>query len=482
MPHPMTPPPHARTVQIPSRLLAAAVAFLVLGASAAHAQFQIGLQDPDFTHASSDAQAAEKAIAPSLIRVTVYWAGVAPNSPTLPAGFNPADPADSHYHWAAIDAEIRAAAQRHLQVLMTFLDAPGWAQGPGHPNPYASPGAWNPKPQAFAQFVHAAAIRYGGSFVPPRGGGGALPRVRYWEAWNEPNIPGYFAAPDPVAAYRTLLDRAYTAIKAVHADNLVEAGGLAPISSVPGSIPPLQFAADLLCVGPTAPAYVPVSLCTRSEFDALGIHPYSFGATPTKHASTSGDVFVGDLGELGSLVAAGDRLRGSTTPIWATEFTWPTNPPNKQFGDPSALAARYVAYSAYEMWSSGADMLVWATPLRDALNANPSGGGLYTLAGRPKLTLRALAFPFVAGAGPGGPFAWGRAPTSRPAQIVVERAHGSRWQQVAAATTGADGVFKVAIDGGPNGTYRARVIGGPTSLAYDSSAIPPVQTHPYTFG
>jgi hypothetical protein len=344
-----------------------------------------------------------------------------------------------------------------------------------------SPGEWNPDPEAFAAFLHAAALRYGGSFQDPQNPGAALPRVRYWEPWNEPNIPGYYSAPNPVSAYRTLLNDAYDALKKVHGDNVVILGGLAPVSPVPGSIPPLNFAARLLCLHPAGSSFAPNRSCQRVKFNILGMHPYALAATPTKHAYKPGDVLVGDMGELRALLSATNRFHTAVPStghvIWVTEFHWYTNPPNPVIGDREATAARYVAYSMYEMWRSGVQLVVWQQvgdgPGHDAA----SGPGLYSASGRPKLTLQAFAFPVVASVSHGRGFVWGRAPVSSPASIVVEHFVGGSWRSVSTVSTGRYGVFAAYFRARGNGVYRAQMIGGSTSLAYNSRPIPPRRTH-----
>jgi hypothetical protein len=421
------------------------------------------------------------AIDGAVVRVGLQWAEVAPAGSAKPANFDAADPADPHYRWTATDYAVRSAAQHHLRVIFQILDAPVWAEGPGQPSRYVSPGAWNPGPAEFTAFVHAAAVRYGGAFPDPLNRLAKLPRVSYWEPWNEPNIPGYFSAPRPVDAYRTLLDRAYVALKAVHRDNLVVLGGLAPVSSVPGSIPPLDFGAELLCLHQVGSGFRPNGSCPqRADFDVFGMHPYSLAVTPTKPAYKPGDVLVADMGELGALVRAANAFHtavpASGHEIWATEFAWFTNPPNTQLGDPDRMAARYVAYSMYEMWKSGVSLVVWFQVL-DTASAGITGGGLYWSPGRPKLMLRAFAFPFVAAAGRTGGSAWGRAPVSRRVWVTVQRGTGRGWPTVARVHTAVDGTFTVRFRARRNGVYRAQVVGGPASLAYNTRPIPPVRTH-----
>jgi hypothetical protein len=464
----------------------AALIVPAITAAPVRAQFQLGFQDPGF-EAQGTPQQAQAAYAAttasdgSVVRIAVPWASVAPHGTTIPRGFQASRPDDPLYRWNATDAAVRSAAQHHLRVLFEFLDAPAWAQGGGRVKPFVPPGAWNPNPGEFAQFLHAVAVRYGGGFPDPLSPGQTLPRVGYWEPWNEPNIPGDFSAPDPVSAYRTLLDRAYAVLKAVHRDNVVVLGGLAPVSSVPGSIPPLDFGAQLLCLRRVGSTFVANRSCPqRADFDVFGIHPYSLAATPTKRAYTPGDVLIGDMGEVHALVEAANRLHTAVPStghqIWVTEFAWLTNPPNPQLGDRGPVAARYVAYSMYEMWRSGVNLVVWQQVL-DEPEADFVGGGLYYSSGQPKLTLQAFAFPVVATVGGGRGLVWGRAPVSQPASILVQRAAGHGWRTVARPRTGADGVFLVRFAARGNGIYRALIRGGVASVPYDSRPIPPARIH-----
>jgi hypothetical protein len=457
--------------------LFAVVAAFVLAPAAAQAGFQEGIQLLPGQSTDPTVQATYAvmhAINGSVDRPNIAWAKVAPS--TLPAGFNASDPGDKHYYWTTLDSQVRAAAAAHVTPILMFYDAPTWAEGPGPQKPYVSPGAWNPNPEMLAAFIHAVAERYSGNYPDPLHPGAKLPRVRYWEPWDEPNIPGYFSAPNQIAAYRTLLDRAYGALKAVSSSNVVALGGLAPVSPTPGSIPPINFAAAMMCMRPAGAGFRAIRGCRSAQFDVVDTHPYTLAATPTKHAYNAGDMLVGDMGKMAALMAAAHR-RG----LWATEFAWITNPPNSQLGDASAVAARYVAYSMYEMWKAGVSLVIWEAPVDIPGLAQP-GSGLYTSALAPKLTLQAFAFPMVAGVGRGGGFAWGRVPTSHSVRVLVQRLAGRSWRTVARVRTASDGTFNARFRARGNGQYRARVIGGATSLSYDSRPIPPRRTHDYSYG
>jgi hypothetical protein len=472
-------------------LATALFALLVLGSGQAKAGFSVGLQDDGFSPADASASqaaaawAAERAIHGSSVRVGLTWAHLVRGNgdPQPPAGFNQADPASPDYDWHKVDDAVRSVAAHHKKIIFVIDQAPPWANGPGTPGPNVGSGAWNPNPTMFSQFVHAAALRYSGSYPDPQHPGSSLPRVKYWEPWNEPNIPGFFSAPDPVSAYRTLLNRAYTALKAVHSDNLVVVGGLAPVKPFPDSFTPLDFAAKVLCLRRVGTHFRADPSChQRARFDVLAVHSYVLGATPTRPAAIPGDVFPADMGEVHNLVQTENRVHGGSHQTWVTEFAWYTNPPNAQLGDADATAARYVAYSMYEMWKSGVSTVIWLGAVDLPPSEADMGHGLYYASGQPKLVLQAFSFPVIASVRRGQGFVWGRAPVSRSVRVVVQRSVGGGWRTVAGTRTGSDGVFSARFGARGNGVYRASVVGGPVSLPYNSRPIPAIHTRPINFG
>jgi hypothetical protein len=186
------------------------------------------------------------------------------------------------------------------------------------------------------------------------------------------------------------------------------------------------------------------------------------------------------MAEVHALVQAANRLHTAVPTtghqIWVTEFSWLTNPPNSQLGDRAPVAARYVAYSMYEMWESGVSLVIWQQVLDEPYSDFP-GGGLYYNSGSPKLTLQAFGFPVVASVGGGRGLVWGRAPVSQPVSILVQQAVGHGWRTVARLRTGADGIFLARFRARANGIYRALISGGAASLPYNSRPIPPARIH-----
>jgi hypothetical protein len=464
---------------------------MMLLPSLAQAQFQLGLQDLRLQSMSSPTRNSAAFNVFSTIdgkfeRIGINWYLTAPAA--LPTGFDGGNPASAGYTWTSLDAAIKLAAEHHKQVILAEVRAPSWALGPNHPTGPMSGditgGAWDPNVTMFAQFIHALAVRYSGSFVSAASG--RLPRVRYFEIWNEENISGYMAAPSNVTEYRKLLNAGYQAVKSVHADNKVIFGGMAGVGGYdPWSIPPLKFAAQVMCLRRVGQRFVPNGRCpVKAHFDILAEHPYAFASSPTKHAYQYDDLLVADMPKLRALLDTAKRLRtirGDNQLLWATEFAWATNPPNTPIGDSPGTAARYVAYALYELWAAGVSTVIYApaidNPLTASTNLSESGTGLLNADLTPKLTLTALAFPFIASVGAKGGFAWGRVPVSHRVKVFVQHKTRRGWRTAQSVRTGPDGVFTAHFPAHGNGTYRAQVAHGQISLPYFSAKIPGKRLH-----
>src|SRR5256885_2250383 len=119
-----------------------------------------------------------------IVQLEVTWSDIAPA--VRPAGFNPTDPSSPGYNWSSTDEAVRDLTGHGLQVLMMVMRAPAWAEGPNKVP--VNTGTWRPDPGQYAAFGRAAALRYSGRFPDPLHAGAYLPRVRYWQPWNEPNL------------------------------------------------------------------------------------------------------------------------------------------------------------------------------------------------------------------------------------------------------------------------------------------------------
>ncbi len=397
------------------------------------------------------------------VRLNVYWGSIAPKR--LTAGFDPSNPGDPGYAWFILDGAIRNATARGLKVVLTFLDAPTWAQGPGRPG-NAPPGSWRPNPSSLGAFARAVAERYSGRFPDPLHYGTTLPRVGFFQAWDEPNLPVYLTpqwsrvrrayVPASPAIYRRMLNAVYAAVKAVQPDAYVLSAGTAPYGDPPGvglgRMTPVLFTRELLCLH--GPELRREPCPDPAHFDALDHHPYS--STPTLPARVPGDVSVPDLGKLGHILHVAERigraLPAGPKPIWITEIAWGTRPPNPT-GVSFALQARYLALAFFTLWRQGVSHVFWFT-LRDRTHGT-SGAGLYSQDGRPKPAAAAFRFPFVAVPGSRGVLTlWGHAPTA--GVVTIERKSGGAWDAIATLKTTPGGVFFANRRLGSNLLLKAR--------------------------
>jgi hypothetical protein len=398
---------------------------------------------------TSLAFARARAAGTTVVRLNVTWDSVAPTSP--PDGFEARNPNDPSYNWSKIDGLVRQAVLHHLQPLVTIYDAPVWAEkGPGD----LSSGALRVDPAAFGDFARAAATRFDGAH--------GLPWVRYWQAWNEPNITlmlspqfvdGQAVAP---ALYRSMLNAFAPAVHSAHRGNVVVAAGLSPFTLKAGSIVtngPMRFMRDLLCMSRGAR---PKPTCaTRVVFDVWDHHPYTSGNAMHK-ATNPDDVSLGDLPKMSALLDAAYRAGHIVSPtrpaFWVTEWSWDSNPPDPA-GVPLALDARWTAEALYQMWLGGVDWAMWLSLRDQPYPASPYQGGLYSLGpgglatDKPKPGLTAFTFPFVAYIRGAGVYVWARTPWGRPANVVVERRRGSAWQRLAVIRTDRYGVASSTIQG-----------------------------------
>ena len=233
----------------------------------------------------------------STLRLFLNWRTVAPagaarNRPD----FNARNPDDPAYNWEDFDRQVTAVAEAGLKPLVTIHSAPQWAY-PADAEINAV--AFRPDPVQLGHFAYAAARRYSGQVE-------GLPRVRLWQAWNEPNISIMLrpqlvgGRPVSPGLYRAMVNAIAAGVKAVHPDNLVVAGGTAPFRDITPEVQrqnkrwgPLTFMRELLCLSRT----LRPTCSARVRFDIWSHHPYTSGG-PTHEALLPDDVSLGDLPEM----------------------------------------------------------------------------------------------------------------------------------------------------------------------------------------
>lgn len=412
--------------------------------------------------------ARARALGATEIRLDASWVGIAPGK--RPSGFNAADPSAPGYEWATLDANVRAAAAHGESVLLLVQGAPTWASGPHRPRS-VEPAIWMPNAADFGAFAHAIARRYSGHFPDPLNPGRMLPRVRYFQAWNEPNLPlfllpqwaktgnGPWRAVSP-GIYRGLLNAFYSGVKSVESSDVVLSAATGPYGDPPGTgqgrMAPVTFLEGLFCLSPRLAA----QRCPDPpHLDVLDHHPYAI--TPTVSAKLPGDISVPDLGKIWRILAAAQRahhvLPAGPKPLWVSEIDWTSGHP-----DTPASQARYLALAFYELWRQGVSHIFWYT-LRDPPEPPNSyyDAGLYYYDGTAKPAVAAYSFPFVAlRLAPGHLTIWGRAPHAGAVSIQKLTPHGWRQATVLGSTRG--GIFYAVRKLGSATRWRA-VSGGATS-------------------
>lgn len=415
-----------------------------------------------------------RATGAQFIRIPLYWGGTAPerlpqgDNPSVPhyaedpgvphyANWTPEDPGDPRYEWGESDDDVTRAVAAGLTPVLQIDGAPEWAQRCKTP-PVVVPAICNPDPAALRAFATAAARRYSGA-TP------GIPAVRYWQALNEPNLslfffPQYDTAGNALSPelYRHLVNAFYAGIKTVSQDNVVLAAGLGPIAVPPWTIGPMQFARELLCMrGSRRPKPAPGDCGGGVHFDVFAIQPYTTGA-PTRKGKAN-DVQLGDLGKLQRLLSAADRagrIKSSfpRTPLWITEFSWDTKPPDPG-GLPMRIEKRWTAEALYRAWRAGVDHFFWFS-LRDDVHdpdrkySETLQSGLYFRGptveqDRPKPILQAFRFPFVAYPKQGKLKFWGRTPTSGPGEVRIQLLRGGRWRDALVVEADSQGIFRGRI-------------------------------------
>jgi hypothetical protein len=451
-------------------------------AGAAHPLLTAIAEHREFSGSDANANLALrriKAAGATAFRVDLNWYQVVPQK--RPQTFNPADPDDPAYDWSKFDRKLALLRANGLEPIAVINNPPDWAKSDSTPADVTQ----------FGQFVRAAALRYSGGLD-------GLPRVRYWQIWIEPNVNKFFSPQTsggrdvaPII-YRRLVNAAADALRGVRTDNVVVAGGLSPFTVSTGetkTIGPLAFMRELLCM---SKGKSPKPTCAdRTKFDVWAHHPYTSGG-PTHHANLPDDVSLGDLPEMHRLLRAAVKahhvVSSRQVQFWVTEFSWDTNPPDPQ-ALPVLLQARWTSEALYRMWQDGITLVTWLQLRDDPYPSSPVQSGLWyrgaTLqADRPKPTLAAFRFPFVAyGQRDGKVLVWGRTPGGQPANVVVERQTSSGWRRLVSLRTNRYGIFTRRLSTRPTtrGFLRARILvgAGVASRPFSLQQPPDRFVHPF---
>jgi hypothetical protein len=315
------------------------------------------------------------------LRVNLYWGGPSGVGRKKPANaLNPNDPA---YDWSVYDAMVKQSADNKIKPVFSILWTPSWA-GP----------AKNMAPRRtidLRNFAFAAAKRYSGSFHPTPDAP-ALPAVRLWMAWNEPNNPVFLKPQFTKISrhkYKLSSPRIYAGMcnaimSGVHLTGLagekVACGATAPRGNNTGtqpraSVSPLIFLRGLKRA--------------HARFDVYAHHPYYQHPNESPRKPPPGPRAI-TLGNINELLRELTRLYGNKH-LWITEYGYQTNPPDRNFGVSWTKQATYLS-QAYGIARANPriDMMIWFLIRDEARIGNGWQSGLYTATGRRKPSWQAF--------------------------------------------------------------------------------------------
>jgi hypothetical protein len=165
------------------------------------------------------------------------------------------EPRPGEYDFAAVDAEIAAAAAHGIRVLPFVYGTPQWLDPVEADAPHGGAAL-----RRWREFLRVLVDRYGprGSFW--RGRAAKLP-IRRWQIWNEPNFRLFWAPHIQPAAYAKLLHASATTIRKADAGARIVLAGIAPVGAGEKT---WVFMRRLLRVPGV-----------RRDFDFAALHPYS---------------------------------------------------------------------------------------------------------------------------------------------------------------------------------------------------------------
>ena len=390
-------------------VLAAAVLLLLPAAASASPSVRFGVEDDAYLASGPSLEPGLQTLdelGVGLVRYMVNWRQVAPTKPRHPA--NPGDPA---YDWSSTDTILGALHAHGVDVLLTLVRTPAWANG-GHGQNAAPTSKYT-----LASFAGAVATRY--------------PWVHLWEIWNEPNLQSFLKPDSPQVYVQRLLNPAYVELHALDPANRVAGGATSPRSTSTG-LSPVKFMRGMAAA--------------HARLDAYSHHPYPvtrgerpFGFAPGVCRYCTG---VLTLANLPKLVAEVRRDFG-TKRIWLTEYGYQTNPPLPA-GVSWPLQAQYLAEAALRAESTPlVDMLVQFM-LSDESRPNGWASGLVSSTGLVKPAFNSFMLPIVQAARTGvRTTIWGQVrPGSGRRQYRLERLGAGGWTAVGApALTDARGSY-----------------------------------------
>jgi hypothetical protein len=311
----------------------------------AKSPLRVGFIDNSFAAANPDRFWADvRTLRANSLRWDLQWDLIAPTRPQRPCQHT--DPA---YRWETTDAFVRRAQENRLagDVMFTVWRTPAWASSMRNSRGRVQE---MPKVREWRCFVRAAATRYNGRTVVP-GDTRPLPRVRAWEAWNEPNA--IFALMPQrqngrnvsMRNYTILLNTLHQEVKRHNGRGSIVVGGALYKQSSRQGVNPIRFMRGMKA--------------NKARFDVLSVHPYNnvprLGLRDGRNQSRTNPRTI-TVGNIDTFITLSNQIFGKRYPIWVTEWGWQTRPPRVagyptqgQYGVTGAQQAQFLRQSIAEL-------------------------------------------------------------------------------------------------------------------------------------
>jgi hypothetical protein len=430
-------------------LLATVLAGLVLPTAArAAGDLEVAIADDAAVLKEPDAARAARTVAAwqaagiDTVRLFAEWQAIAPENDKVaaPAGFHGSDPNDPGYYWEPLDRAVNLVRGTGMNVTLNITGpGPLWASR----EPARANRRFKPRPDLFAQFARAVALRYG-------------PSVERYIIWNEPNQPlwlqpqftcptaGRVCTPYSPSLYRSLVRAAVPAIRGADPRAQIIVGTISARGGAPTSknatMRPLTFIRALGCVDDklkrtrkgTCKGFRPIT-----DVDGFAYQPHSVLRAPDQPNPNPDEASLADLPRVETALDAiqrqgSMRKRGTGRfPLFFTEYGYQTRPPDPYAGVSLAKQSLWLQQGAYIAWKDprvkSLTQYEWRDePLGRGTKATKYSGwqsGLLFADGRAKPSMRTFPNPFWVDLRPGSRKArlWGQVRPGDAHTVTVQR-------------------------------------------------------------
>jgi hypothetical protein len=360
-----------------------------------------------------------------LVRINVIWSDV--------------ERSEGHFGWNSYDSIVKGLHKRGIDVVLTLVSAPSWANGGRGTN-------WAPlNGTAFAGFAAAAAHRY--------------PFVTRWLIWNEPNQRRWLRPTEPATYVKRLLNPAYAAIHKVLPHALVGGGVTAPRAAT-GGVSPL--------------AWIKGMAAAHAHLDAYAHNPYPLSPTETPFSGGCTHCSTLTMATLPQLVADVGHAFGKGKRIWLTEYGYQTDPPDNFLGVSLDQQALYMSEAALRAYAQPrVDMLINYL-IQDEPDLARWQSGILTTDGAEKPAYQAFELPLTVKSRTSKSLTlWGQIRPGNGSQpYILQELKGNTWLQVGTSErTSPRGFFTRVVPAAAGASFRVlQLTRGLTSSTVATSA------------